>query len=68
MRLIICILDGSWLKTLNNMGSLRDAPERGLPFDLICAVTLGVHYLGRALVQCTQAVKKCLPFDLIYVQ
>ena len=47
------------------MGSLRDAPEMGLPFDLICVVTIGVHYLGRPLVQCTQYVKKWLPFNLI---
>ena len=39
---------------LPNKGSSRDAPKMGLPFDLMCAVTIGVHYLGRPLVRCTQ--------------
>ena len=46
-------------------GPLRDAPKMGLPFDLICAVTIGVYYFGRPLVQCTQVFKKWLLFDLI---
>ena len=35
------------------------------PVYLICSLTMVVHFLGRLLVQCTQAVKNWLPFNLL---